>query len=75
MNTFTFQNYLDLDRIYWSDPDNHKKQRFGQFIINNISDEVANALKKFLGEDYQRLYYTESYDEANDYIVKYLLSI
>ena len=75
MNTFTFQNYLDLDRIYWGDPDNHKKQRFGQFIINNISDEVANALKKFLGEDYQRLYYTESYDEANDYIVKYLLSI
>ena len=75
MNTFTFQNYLDLDRIYWNDPDNHKKQRFGQFIINNINDEVANALKKFLGEDYQRLYYTESYDEANDYIVKYLLSI
>ena len=72
--SFTLNTYLDLNREYWNNPNNHKKQRFGQFILNKLDNETMNSLKEFLGDDYNRIYYTESYDEVNDYIIKYLLA-
>ena len=72
---FDLRRYLDFDRDYWQYPGNYKHQRFGQFIINNLDKESIEKLKAFLGDDYQRLYYSESYDEVNDYFMKYILSL